>query len=195
MRSWRKFRDLPPADRRLLLQAAVLLVCARLGMRFIDFRVDARADSGTGATATHAPDLARAVAIARLVGIASGHAPVAVACLHRSLVLWWLLRRNGIPCELRLGARTGAGPFGAHAWVQCAGVALNEDAAHLAQYAPFAQAVVPVHLRNFRTLPPSCMSGAEPSSPRRRGPRVVDPAGTRGVQETLGSRLRGNDSQ
>lgn len=144
MRSWRKFRDLSRTDRRLLLQAAVLLGCVRLGLRFINFRVDSRMDGRTEAVPMPASDLARATTIARLVGIASGHAPVAVACLHRSLVLWWLLRRRGIPCELRLGARAGADPFGAHAWVQCAGVALNEDAAHLAQYAPFAQAVVPV---------------------------------------------------
>ncbi len=150
MRSWRKFRDLSPADRRLLLQASALLVGARLGLRFIDFRVDSRADGGTTASAMPPSDLARAVAVARLVAIASAHAPVAVACLHRSVVLWWLLQRDGIPCELRLGARAGAGPFGAHAWVQCAGVALNEDAAHLAQYAPFAQEVVPVGPRRWR---------------------------------------------
>ena len=144
MRSWRQFRDLSPPDRRVLLQAAVLLVGARLGLRFIDFRVDSRPDGATATAAVPAADLARAAAIARLVGIASARAPVTVACLHRSLVLWWLLQRSGIACELRLGARAGAGPFGAHAWVQCAGVALNEDAAHLARYAPFAQAVVPV---------------------------------------------------
>lgn len=144
MRSWRKFRDLSPTDQRLLLQATALLVCARLGLRFIDFRVDSRPGGATAAAAMPASDLARAVAIARLVGIASAHAPVAVACLHRSLVLWWLLRQNDIPCELRLGARAGAGQFGAHAWVQCVGVALNEDAAHLAQYRPFGQALVPV---------------------------------------------------
>ena len=150
MRSWRKFRDLSPTDRRLLLQASALLICARLGLRFIDFRVDSRPDDATLVAATPAPDVDRAVAMARLVGIASAHTPVAVACLHRSVVLWWLLRRNGIPCELRLGARTGSSPFSAHAWVQCAGVALNEDAAQLQQYAPFAQAVVPVGARRWR---------------------------------------------
>ena len=55
-----------------------------------------------------------------------------------------LLRRKAIPCELRLGARADSGPFGAHAWVQCAGIALNEDAANLAHYRSFGEAVVPV---------------------------------------------------
>jgi len=143
MNNWRKWRGLTRNDQRLLLQATVLLIGARLGLRFIDFRA-ASTPSGTHALGPSSEsDLARAHAIARLVAIAASHTPVAVACLHRSLVLWWLLRRNGIPCELRLGARAGSGPFGAHAWVQCAGVALNEDTARLAQYAPFAEAVVP----------------------------------------------------
>ena len=132
MSDWRKFRDLSWTDRRLLLQAAVLLVCARLSLRFIDLRVDTGAAAHPAAMSPPAADLGRAKAIARLVGIASGHIPLAVTCLHRSLALWWLLRRNGIRCELRLGARAGADPFGAHAWVECAGVALNEDGANLA---------------------------------------------------------------
>lgn len=143
MNNWRKWRGLTRNDQRLLLQATVLLIGARLGLRFIDFRAQENTRGTDAAPPRSESDLARASAIARIVAIASAHTPVTVACLHRSLVLWWLLRRSGIPCELRLGARAGSGPFGAHAWVQCAGVALNEDAAHLAQYAPFAEAVVP----------------------------------------------------
>ncbi|MBK6395428.1 MAG: lasso peptide biosynthesis B2 protein [Betaproteobacteria bacterium] len=34
------------------------------------------------------------------------------------------MRREGIPCvSWKLGARRDAGPFEAHAWVECAGVA------------------------------------------------------------------------
>jgi len=47
-------------------------------------------------------------------------------CLHRSLTLWWLLRRQGIASELRIGVHMEQGRFEAHAWVERAGVALND---------------------------------------------------------------------
>jgi hypothetical protein len=167
MSNWRKLRELSWADRRVLLHAAVLLVQARLVLPFVDFRADPGAPDGghspppppaalPKAAPANAPlpmttppgrTLQDAQAIARLVGIAAAHVPVDVACLHRSLVLWRLLRRRGIPCELRLGAGADGGPFEAHAWVECAGVALNEGASHLSRYRPFGQAVMPMGRR------------------------------------------------
>jgi hypothetical protein len=50
-------------------------------------------------------------------------------CLARALALHDLLRRSGFPSELRIGvARAGAG-IDAHAWVECAGEALGDEAA------------------------------------------------------------------
>jgi hypothetical protein len=153
MRKWRQWRALSGGDRRLLVRAAALLVYARWRLRFVDFRVDR--DAAERARAATSPDggLARAQAIARLVGIAAAHVPVRVTCLHRSLVLWELLRRERIACELRLGARAGSAPFDAHAWVQCAGLALEEAPAHLARFAPFGDPVTPVGIRPGRRLP------------------------------------------
>ena len=105
--------------------------------------------------------LARAQHVARLVGIAATHSPIRVACLHRSLVLWWLLRRDGIPCQLRLGAHAGAGQFEAHAWVQCAGVALEQRPAHGARYSPSTK--------------PSCRWSAQRFGDSRRDVRVIGP--------------------
>jgi hypothetical protein len=55
-------------------------------------------------------------------------------CLSQSLVLWHLLRRQGIKSELRIGFnkndhhRSAAGDnFNAHAWVECQGVVLNDS--------------------------------------------------------------------
>lgn len=150
MRRWRQWRALSRSDRRLLLRAAALLVWARLRLPFIDFRVDRDATERSRSLTSHTAGLARAQAIARLVGIAAAHVPVRVTCLHRSLVLWGLLRREGIACELRLGARAGRAPFGAHAWVRCAGVPLDDDTAQAAQYAPFARAVIPLAYGRWR---------------------------------------------
>lgn len=144
MSNWRRWRALAPEDRRKLLQATALLVYARLRLPFIGFRPDPDAAQRADSTELPAATLQRAQVVSRLVGIAAGHGPVRVSCLHRSLVLWWLLRREGIPCELRLGARASSGEFEAHAWVQCGGVALDQQPADLARYRPFGEAVLPV---------------------------------------------------
>ena len=45
-------------------------------------------------------------------------------CLPRSLTLYLLLRRKGIPATLQIGVKRY--PFGAHAWVECLGEVLDE---------------------------------------------------------------------
>jgi hypothetical protein len=47
-----------------------------------------------------------------------------VACLQRSAVATWLLRRQGIPGELVIGYR--AVPFESHAWVEVDGAIVND---------------------------------------------------------------------
>ena len=116
-------------------------------MPFIDFRADPGGGEYLRSVIPAEDALARAQVIAGLVAVAASHSPVRVSCLHRSLVLWGLLRRHGIPCEIRLGACTESGPFEAHAWVQCAGVALNGHPDDLSRYSSFAVAVVPVGRR------------------------------------------------
>lgn len=47
-------------------------------------------------------------------------------CLKKSLVLWYLLRCQGIVSELRIGVRREQGEFQAHAWVEYQGIVLND---------------------------------------------------------------------
>ena len=47
-------------------------------------------------------------------------------CLEESLALWWLLRRNGIDPDFRIGVRTITGRFESHAWVEYQGMVLND---------------------------------------------------------------------
>jgi hypothetical protein len=154
MSKWRKLCLLSWADRRLLLQAAVLLIYAKVRLPHIDFRADSAAASaasfrGRSLAEDSAPsdiELARAQSIARLVAIASAHSFVRIACLHRSLALWWLLRRQGIHGDLRIGIKAPTPGFEAHAWVEYAGIALDEGAALSASFRPFAEPVIPVGL-------------------------------------------------
>jgi hypothetical protein len=57
--------------------------------------------------------------------------------LAKSLTLWWLLVRQGIPSHLRIGIRKEEEKFEAHAWVECDGTALNEPDEHHHHYSAF----------------------------------------------------------
>lgn len=50
--------------------------------------------------------------------------PKQALCLQRSFVTTYLLRKNGLPAQMVLGAQKL--PFKAHAWVEVNGRALNE---------------------------------------------------------------------
>lgn len=144
MGDWRKFAGLSWRDRRMLARATVMLVHTKLALSSTAFRAGGDQAQRAPDSATAAANLARAGTLARLVGIAAARVPFRVSCLHRSVVLWRLLSAEGIACELQLGARTGAGPFEAHAWVECQGVAVGEDAARRMRYRRFSRPVAPV---------------------------------------------------
>lgn len=60
-------------------------------------------------------------------------------CLHRSLVLYSMLREHGEPAELVIGIQPGASSTDAHAWVEVSGVVVGPSpgslgAAELVRY-------------------------------------------------------------
>jgi hypothetical protein len=81
--------------------------------------------------------LARTRAIVRLAQGAAAWSWFHPTCLHRALTLWWLLRRQGVASELRIGVRKEQGRFEAHAWVERAGVALNDGSDVNVRFAAF----------------------------------------------------------
>ena len=75
----------------------------------------------------------------RMVLAAARNSPIPSTCLERSLSLWWLLARQGIATQFRIGVRKSCEKLTAHAWVEREGVAIGEpDASHL-HYAAFAE--------------------------------------------------------
>ena len=82
-------------------------------------------------------DRKRAELTSRMVNAAIGHIWRASTCLEKSLALWWLLGRQGIACEVRIGARKQGGKFEAHAWLERDGVAVNEPQQEHRHYAAF----------------------------------------------------------
>ncbi len=53
------------------------------------------------------------------------------------MTLCYLLRRRGIPADLRFGARKQSARLEAHAWVEHLGVPLNEDQGEHRHFLPF----------------------------------------------------------
>ena len=91
--------------------------------------------------------LAVAETVVRLVSNASRHGLIATNCLPQSLLVWWLLRREGIEAELRIGVRKQQDKFEAHAWVELFGQALNDQADVEQRFAAFDAAILPPEVR------------------------------------------------
>jgi transglutaminase superfamily protein len=90
-----------------------------------------------------AGDLKRTELTSRMVNAAIRHVWRASTCLEKSLALWWLLGRQGVPSQLRIGARKFEGKFEAHAWVERGGAALSEPSQEHRHYATFDAAFPP----------------------------------------------------
>ena len=82
-------------------------------------------------------DRKRTELTSRMVNAAIRHVWHASTCLEKSLALWWLLGRQGIACEVCIGARKQGGKFEAHAWLERDGVAVNEPQQEHRHYAAF----------------------------------------------------------
>lgn len=146
-----KFRALPRDERRLLVVAAGALPIIAVGVRVMRLervlswlvRLAGRRDLVTDRAHTGV----RAKRIRKVAGWATDHGLYRGNCLSQSLTLWWLLRRQGIESELRIGVRKHAGGLEAHAWVECLGEVLNDRADVRERLVPFDGAIVPRSLR------------------------------------------------
>lgn len=147
MNKWRRFWRLSGLERGVLLRALLLLPLTTVALRLLGFRrwqatlarlAPVAETAGAGLSEA---SIERAQCVARMVQAASREGPSRGNCLERSVVLWWLLRRQGIAGELRIGARKQAGRFEAHAWVEFAGGVLNDAEDVHQQYAPFGRSI------------------------------------------------------
>lgn len=127
-------------DRGRLAQSLVLLPLVGASLRVLGFgRTRALLTRLAPPPREGAAGEGRARATARLVEAAAREGPYRANCLRRSLVLWWLLRRQRVPAELRLGVRKRDGSFEAHAWVELDGRALNDAPDVMRHYHPVSR--------------------------------------------------------
>ncbi|MGQ0586939.1 MAG: lasso peptide biosynthesis B2 protein, partial [Gammaproteobacteria bacterium] len=118
MRKLRTFLALPGAQRRAFLEALAWVWASLLALRVL----------GLSRALRLWPDLppARSNAAtpeaALWIRAAARNAPGADTCLVRSLALTGVLRRHGVPAELRIGVGNTQPQLDAHAWVEVRGV-------------------------------------------------------------------------
>ena len=143
-----KWRDLKRPERQTFLLAFALLPILGLALRLFGLRrvksVLDRIGSGhvpEASPANSSLKALKAAGSARLVAAAARHGLYRASCLPVSLALGWLLRRDGIRTDLRLGVRKTGARLEAHAWIEHRGVPLIETQAVHERFAAFDKAV------------------------------------------------------
>jgi hypothetical protein len=139
-----RFRGLAWPARRLFLRAFILLPVISISLRWRGFRKTKSTllhflPTSAGVRSPTAQE--RAVLTARMVRAAADYGIGDPACLEVSLALWWLLARQGIASDLRVGVRKEGESFEAHAWVECGDVTLNDPEMMRHSYAAFDEAL------------------------------------------------------
>ena len=111
-------------ERRVLIAAWLGLAIAPMAVAVVPFRTLRKwAEGGARRSAeSRDPDPVR---VAALVEAAGRHHLMVTTCLSRSLLLCRLLRRQGHPARLVVGAARRDGHLEAHAWVESGGRRLS----------------------------------------------------------------------
>ena len=137
METWRRFRSLDGRDRRMVVEAAVLLLLVRAGLSMFPFNTLRRGLRYYAAprcpAATNPEALVPRVAWA--VPAVARRLPMRTTCLVESLAGDAMLRRRGFSCDLRFGVRPpSGGALSAHAWVEHDGIVVFGARPDLADY-------------------------------------------------------------
>jgi hypothetical protein len=123
MSKWKKLQSLPLRDRLKLVWYSFLLLLIHLGLQGFGYlkvytflaNHPERRDLRTGGAENA---LAEARHCASLVSIAARYGFIRVTCLRQALLVFWLLRHQGIQTQLRVGVRRQGESIIAHAWVK-----------------------------------------------------------------------------
>lgn len=125
MNRWRKFLALPPSDRRMLLEAAFLLLRARAELAILPFAKVVATHSGQKPCAVALGAKGQIPRVGWAVETTARFIPLTLTCLPQALAAWWMLQARGHAARLIYGVskdrQTG---FLAHAWVEVDGIAV-----------------------------------------------------------------------
>ncbi|WP_310423349.1 lasso peptide biosynthesis B2 protein [Chamaesiphon sp. VAR_48_metabat_135_sub] len=117
-------------ERSLLFQALCLLPAVAILVNFKGLRFSQkmllRLPTSSSSVDDTVAEIDRVWMTERMVRVAVRYNHLWTNCLKQSLVLWILLRSQGIISELRIGVQRESDKFSAHAWVEYQGVVLND---------------------------------------------------------------------
>jgi hypothetical protein len=82
--------------------------------------------------------LQAAAALGSIVNAVARSSPIEFGCLARSLALLSMLSRRGALAQLRIGVAAQSNQLRAHAWVECNGVPVNDDAGISERFTPLS---------------------------------------------------------
>jgi hypothetical protein len=153
MRRLHSLLRLAPADRRLLIETALLLAAIRLGLSLLSFRTVLNlltAILRKPKLETRSPELEtfRSQSTQQLssnrivwaVELASRHVPATSNCLIRALATNALLARQHYPARLHIGVAKGTdNKLQAHAWVESDGKVVI-GGSELGEFVPLSEA-------------------------------------------------------
>ena len=153
---WR-LRAVPAVRRKLLLEAFVMILALRTGLRMLPFTNLQRHVHRWGDVLSR--DDCTPGDIAWAVGAIGSRLP-GTTCLVEALAANCMMRRRGHSPALKIGVRRGAGVgIDAHAWVECAGTVVIGTASDISEYvalSPDQRAAVPtsrpLRARIYRAL-------------------------------------------
>lgn len=122
-----------------VLRCMVTLAAVRLHLKVRGFgrSIDAARRFGAGPDRPAMDEQALVERTTRALVTAAAFFPGRAICLEQSLALFVLLRRRGVPVELRIGVRPF--PFSAHAWLELRGVPIEENADFVDYLLPFPE--------------------------------------------------------
>lgn len=137
----RRFSALPVRGQYLFFRAWLLLPQVSRSLRNNGFRPT---QAGLEKKSSRPPE-GKAVQSAMDTAILTARVTAAAArcqfsptnCLAESLVSWYLLRRQNLAAELRIGVQKSGEQLAAHAWVEYAGTALPGGAPGHEHYSAF----------------------------------------------------------
>jgi hypothetical protein len=136
MRKVGKFLTLPWSEKILFVGTVFTLPLIEIGLRLFGFkRLEALIGKLVPKRAIKdglSPEM-----ISRIVGWAATNGFFRASCLRRSLMLWWLMKRRGFECEIKIGGMKDTDGFKAHAWVEWQGAVINDPVSD--QYTVFNQ--------------------------------------------------------
>ena len=142
------FRELTGQQRKLFVLALWSLPVTHVALRIFGFnrfytfvnRFGRHKNDGSSSLATKESAINSTL---QSLNYATHHGLFRGNCLSQSIVLWWLLRHQGVMSDLRIGVQFRHGSFRAHAWLEHNNSPINEHETIQKDYATFQQTITP----------------------------------------------------